>query len=638
MPTEKIYLNIQEQVEKNRQDILRFQQGGTVVAEFGITVVGHVNSESDLPDPTTYTGEYGEAITVGTTTPYDYYIFTRPFAGQTNDQWFNVGKFPAPGPQGPAGVAGPEGAKGDKGDRGETGPQGPAGATGAQGPQGNVGPQGPQGPQGQQGQPAPFYNILGVLESTSDLPAPATLPRNSGYIVGTAKNVYIIIGESGDLSWLNIGPLTTTYLDVNIISQTFETTGTLSAEMLTKIINTPGVDVLQDGDRFFIKQSPGHYYALKRENNVMKVFALTLNLENGAWNVDTEEMFDIDTVQYVQALKYFLGGIALPDLTKILFQDSNKTLKDILADLEDFVYYEKQITGNNSSTETQVLALPTGQRVWQNSPKGTSSKYGKSLLTNTDGTVEGILIEEPRSDVLYLNLSNKKLYRWNASSSQMNEVGGGASGVESVNDKTGVVVLSAADILATNAQSIQQNLERIDEEIERVEMEIPTTRQELSTIGGLVSPVGLSVKELVGVDAQGTQIRIQLGSGLSLQGTTSPFTLVGTGGEGGGDLYVHRISVSKVDGSQLLRFHIINRLNEPINTFNKLYSNMSKLLSVSGIVTSEYITKGLVYEAGALFNAIVLEVTDLANPENEAGYSLTEENVGLITDAVITKI
>ena len=77
----KLYLNIQEQVEKNRQDILNIEQGAVVLADFGIKVIGHVASSSLLPDPAQYLedgGEYGDAFTVGSEAPYEFYIFTRP--------------------------------------------------------------------------------------------------------------------------------------------------------------------------------------------------------------------------------------------------------------------------------------------------------------------------------------------------------------------------------------------------------------------------------------------------------------------------------------------------------------------------------------------------------------------------------
>lgn len=65
----------------------------------GIKVVGHVDS---LPIPDgTY--EYGDAYTVGTAAPYDMWIYTRADAFHSEAYWFNIGKFPAPGPQGPKG-------------------------------------------------------------------------------------------------------------------------------------------------------------------------------------------------------------------------------------------------------------------------------------------------------------------------------------------------------------------------------------------------------------------------------------------------------------------------------------------------------------------------------------------------------
>lgn len=70
----------------------------------GIKVIGHIDA---LPIPEgTY--EYGDAYMVGTETPYDMYIYTRPDGNvHTEGYWFPVGKFPAPGPQGPKGD-GPE--------------------------------------------------------------------------------------------------------------------------------------------------------------------------------------------------------------------------------------------------------------------------------------------------------------------------------------------------------------------------------------------------------------------------------------------------------------------------------------------------------------------------------------------------
>ena len=63
----------------------------------GIKVIGHIDA---LPIPEgTY--EYGDAYMVGTKTPYDMYIYTRPDGNvHTEGYWFPVGKFPMPGPAG----------------------------------------------------------------------------------------------------------------------------------------------------------------------------------------------------------------------------------------------------------------------------------------------------------------------------------------------------------------------------------------------------------------------------------------------------------------------------------------------------------------------------------------------------------
>ena len=107
-------LNLEEQVQKNASDIQAIIDGNVVLGELGIRVVGQVDTETELPDPATYLGAYGDAFLVGTDTPYNYYIFTRPFVGEDTPQWFNIGQFPVPGPQGERGPAG-EVKKGDRG-------------------------------------------------------------------------------------------------------------------------------------------------------------------------------------------------------------------------------------------------------------------------------------------------------------------------------------------------------------------------------------------------------------------------------------------------------------------------------------------------------------------------------------------
>ena len=204
--------NLQEQVEKNKQDILYMLEEEGVLNQFGIKVIGQETSISALPDPTTYTGDYGDAYAIGTEPPYNLYIFTRPNGTHPNNYWFNIGKFPLQGPKGDKGDKGDTGATGATGAKGDTGAQGPQGATGATGPKGATGPIGPQGPQGATGPVGPAFNVQGTLTSTAQLPTPTAEMQDKGYCyrIPDANNVphiWIVQGanEVGPFSWVDIG-------------------------------------------------------------------------------------------------------------------------------------------------------------------------------------------------------------------------------------------------------------------------------------------------------------------------------------------------------------------------------------------------------------------------------------------------
>ena len=204
--------NLQEQVEKNKQDILYMLEEEGVLNQFGIKVVGQETSIAALPDPTTYTGDYGDAYAIGTEAPYNLYIFTRPNGTHPNNYWFNIGKFPLQGPKGDKGDTGATGAMGATGAKGDTGPQGPQGATGATGPKGATGPIGPQGPQGAQGPVGPAFNVQGTLTSTAQLPTPTAEMQDKGYCyripaANGVPHIWIVQGanEVGPFSWVDIG-------------------------------------------------------------------------------------------------------------------------------------------------------------------------------------------------------------------------------------------------------------------------------------------------------------------------------------------------------------------------------------------------------------------------------------------------
>lgn len=223
--------NLEEQVEKNKDDILFILEQEGVLNQFGIKVVGQIDTAASLPAPSIYAGDYGDAYAVGTVTPYDLYIWTRANGTHPSDYWFNIGKFPVPGP---AGAAGPMGAvftptvsssgiiswtnnggltnpdsvniRGPKGEKGDS-IIGPIGPQGERGPAGEsiVGPVGPRGERGPAGE---SFKVAAIIANTSLLPTPTEETRNLAYLVGAEApyDLYVITGTT-NLYWSNAGQI-----------------------------------------------------------------------------------------------------------------------------------------------------------------------------------------------------------------------------------------------------------------------------------------------------------------------------------------------------------------------------------------------------------------------------------------------
>ena len=112
----KEFRNLEEQVLKNKDDIARHYAMDRVLADFGIKVVGQVDTVGELPDPATYEGAYGDAYAVGAEAPFVYYIWTRANNISPTDYWFDFGEITIAGPQGPKGdsIKGDPGTPGNK--------------------------------------------------------------------------------------------------------------------------------------------------------------------------------------------------------------------------------------------------------------------------------------------------------------------------------------------------------------------------------------------------------------------------------------------------------------------------------------------------------------------------------------------
>lgn len=239
--------NLEEQVEKNAQDIEDFKNANQTIAEFGIYVVGILASVDDLPAQ----GEnFGDAYLIGSQPPYDMHVWTRDVAHNTA-KWVDLGAFPLKGDKGDKGDIGsvirvdtgeplnnPTSLydfyldkisgywytpylnetgygwlksftlKGEKGDRGLQGKQGVQGIPGVQGKTGAIGAKGDKGDKGDTGA---AFNVQGTLASSSNLPTPTADMQDKGYayIIPDAegtKHIWVIQGsESTSFSWVDVG-------------------------------------------------------------------------------------------------------------------------------------------------------------------------------------------------------------------------------------------------------------------------------------------------------------------------------------------------------------------------------------------------------------------------------------------------
>ena len=299
----KEFRNLQEQVLKNANDIQDILHENNVLNQFGIKVIGQIDTPTELPPTSTFQGEYGDAYAVGTSAPYSLYIWTRNI-DNNSDGWFNIGLFPQAGPQGPQGIAGETGPQGERGNSvftyNEDAPsslmtleqmtnvgwksgdtyinalsgdvwvlgyntsmggynwilkgniRGPQGVQGIQGPKGDTGAIGPQGPQGPQGDPGDIVKIVDILKSTNELPAPTTVSHTTGYLVGTAApyHLYIIVGETQQTQkWFDTGAFGDFEL-VNITVPLSTTQGTLTNDQLSILKNSPYNMINLNGEYF----------------------------------------------------------------------------------------------------------------------------------------------------------------------------------------------------------------------------------------------------------------------------------------------------------------------------------------------------------------------------------------------------
>lgn len=240
---DKYLRNLEEQV----QYLTDYHDVNQGLVQWGIRVIGQVDTVEELDNIDTTNLEYGDAVAVGTESPFFFYIWTRASIEGNPAYWFPFGEINTIGPEGPKGERGPEGPAGESSKwysgssipsmtssikdndyalrttdgnvyQASTAPdgtrswvyvgniQGPRGIQGIQGPIGPQGIQGIQGPAGPQGPVGKSITIIGEVNSVNELPDPNTVGRESGYLVtvdGT-KHLYLITGTT-ELVWTDAG-------------------------------------------------------------------------------------------------------------------------------------------------------------------------------------------------------------------------------------------------------------------------------------------------------------------------------------------------------------------------------------------------------------------------------------------------
>lgn len=226
-PNNIILRNLEEQVQENKEQIAKHWEVDRVLADFGITIMGQVETVDDLP--ASEGTNYGFAYLVGTAVPYEVYIWTRanPNIGQDEPYFMNIGYISTIGPEGPQGEQGEQGEPGvgitsvrQNADytltitygngviyntdpiRGAQGQQGIQGKQGLRGETGATGPTGPVGPVG-------TLDLRGTLTSADLLPDAATQKPGYAFLIGASYEdyvLYVLVGQTPtEYSWVNIG-------------------------------------------------------------------------------------------------------------------------------------------------------------------------------------------------------------------------------------------------------------------------------------------------------------------------------------------------------------------------------------------------------------------------------------------------
>lgn len=114
-----------------------------------------------------------------------------------------------------------------------------------------------------------------------------------------------------------------------------------------------------------------------------------------------------------------------------------------------------------------------------------------------------------------------------------------------------------------------------------LDTKLNANREAVAAVEGLVKPTATpSATELVGINSAKEQVRVNIGSGLSFDNNTKTLSASGGGGNGGTQLYVHKIS----DNGAKLSF--ISKSSTPITS--KLQRGKYRIVGLEDVIPYSY--------------------------------------------------
>lgn len=424
-----IIRNIQEQVAKNKADIAALRNVETILNQYGVIVLGRVDEESDIPETKPGGGDYtyGDAWLVGTTTPYDMYIWTRtddPDVGE----FIDIGPISVVGPEGPQGEQGPSGTIAigtvstglpgsnasvenvgtsenaifnfiiPQGAKGDTGSQGERGLTGEAGPIGLTGPQGPQGDPGQS------FMIIGIITNTSQLPDPTTTQRNYAYVyndgdASTPDRLYYIIGDQGEETWTYSSLAaagTTVYVNNNPVSS-WNADAKLDAP---SVAGSQG-DVLKLGANGpeWGSASGGVITESKTFNNISELWTYMLNNVDKILEVEFTIGSNVSKTQTAWTLDPTAGTVGTASAsTTLIYADTYRA-----------------IIGHKTNSQIDILTTAKWGQTVSITITSSNIEAWAPIKANSSGSILK-LYNNPSQDIVFSNMTGFKFYLTSPSS------------------------------------------------------------------------------------------------------------------------------------------------------------------------------------------------------------------------------